>query len=61
MGGYRCVSTHPEDLASGRFVAPGDQVPQGAIDPKNPHDARLIDEGLLIEIPAAKRGKEDSQ
>lgn len=43
---------HPEDLASARTVAPGERVPADAVDPKNPHDWRLIEEGALIKVPA---------
>lgn len=45
----RCVSQHPEDLASGRVVAPGEVFPASALDPKDPHDQRLTAEGLVID------------
>ena len=49
MSGYTVASRHPEDLASGRTVAPGEKVPANAVDPKDDHDKRLIDEGILVQ------------
>jgi len=49
-------STHPEDLACGTVVAPGETTSKA--NPKDPHDKRLIAEGKLIEIPAKPRKKE---
>ncbi len=43
---YRCVSTHPVDLADGRIVAPGDVVQP---DLNLEHDRLLVESGLLIE------------
>jgi hypothetical protein len=48
MSGFTVASKHPEDLASGRTVAPGEKVPTGAVDLKDPHDKRLVDEGVLV-------------
>jgi hypothetical protein len=52
---YRYIGVHADQLASGRHIAPGDKVPGSAVDENDP----LLDEGLLIEIPAAK--KKESQ
>lgn len=52
---YVVNSDHAEVLASGRTVAPGETVPAGAVDAKDDHDRRLLDEGVLTEIPAAKK------
>jgi hypothetical protein len=51
---YLFVGYHADTLASGRPVAPGDAVPAGAVDPKDPHDRALLDEGRLIE-PAPQK------
>lgn len=50
----KCVSSHPEDLADGRVLGVGETATK--VDEKNPHNARLLDEGALIEVPAARRG-----
>lgn len=52
MTQYRCTSRHSEDLADGRVIAPGDVATLNADDVKDPHNQRLIDEQLLVEIPA---------
>lgn len=56
MARYRLSSTHPEDLACGAVLAPGEITSKA--DAKDPHDKRLIEEGKLIEIPAKPRKKE---
>jgi hypothetical protein len=43
---YRVASRHPEDLASGASFAPG-ELAKG-VNPKDPHDKRLIEEGRLV-------------
>lgn len=53
-GTYTNVGTHPEDVADGRIVGPGNQV---SIDATDPHNKRLITDGILIEVP--KAGKAD--
>jgi len=54
---YRVVSDHPEDLADGRQVGPGEFVKN--VDPDEPHNRRLIDDGRIIETKSAvKAGKE---
>lgn len=51
---FRVRSPHPVDLASGRMCAPGEDV---LADPSDPHDAALIDDGVLEEHPAHPRKK----
>jgi hypothetical protein len=43
---------HPEVLADGRTIAPGEPFDRAFLDPDDPGDARLIDEGLIIESEA---------
>lgn len=60
----RCVSQHPEDLASGRVVAPGEVFAAKALDPESPHDQRLCAEGLVIDAdpePQEPAGEELEQ
>jgi hypothetical protein len=52
----RCVSAHPEDLASGRSVAPGERFHLSADDQKEPANKRLIDEGLILISTKKERG-----
>jgi hypothetical protein len=56
MARYQLESTHPEDLACGAVIAPGEVTSKA--NPKNAHDKNLIDEGKLIELPAKSRKKE---
>lgn len=44
---HKYIGTHAEFLGSGQPIAPGDTV---EIDADDTHDARLLDEGLLIEV-----------
>lgn len=46
MNTVLCVSTHPEDLADGRLVGPGQQIDN--IDLDQPHNARLVVDGRLV-------------
>lgn len=61
MGAYKNVRLTAQDLASGRVVAPGEIVSARDVDLKDPHDAALVADGLLIEAevekPAARKGK----
>lgn len=50
---YRFVGNHPDSLASGRAIAPFDEVPAEQVNPDHPHDAALIDEGKLLPIEPA--------
>lgn len=45
---FKVSSRHPEDLADGRVVEPGQVVTR--VDTGDPHNQRLVDEGLLIEV-----------
>lgn len=43
------IGEHAETLASGRPVAPGDRIPASALDNDDPHDQRLLQDGVLID------------
>jgi hypothetical protein len=61
---YRHVGTHPEDTAEGAVLAPGESTEDLAeFDPSNPHNKRLIDEGIFAEIEELKepKGKEGNK
>ena len=45
---------HPEVLADGRTIAPGEPFDRALLDPNDPGDARLIDEGLIIDSEPAQ-------
>lgn len=47
---------HPEVLANGQTMAPGEAFPRKLLDAKDPGDQRLVDEGVIIE--AASPGGE---
>jgi hypothetical protein len=51
---YLFTGEHPDVLASGRPVAPGDHVPASSVDPKHPHDQHLLAEGALTETQKEK-------
>lgn len=44
---YLFTGDHPEPLASGRTLLPGESVPASAVDPEDPHDRYLLDEQRL--------------
>lgn len=44
---YLFIGDHAEPLASGRTLLPGDTLPAGAVNPEDPHDRYLLDEGRL--------------
>jgi hypothetical protein len=52
---FRYVGTHVGDLHDGSPLEPGEfvQLDDDAI--TDPHNARLISEGLLLEVPAEKK------
>lgn len=54
---YLFVGDHPEVLASGQPIAPGESVPAGALDLDDAHDKRLLDEELFIDTQAARKGQ----
>lgn len=58
---FRVSSTHPEDLACGAVLAPGEA--SSRVRPSNPHDKRLIDEGRLVELAPrkARKGKKEEE
>lgn len=58
---YLFIGEHAETLASGRRVAPGDELPADAVDPDDPVDGRLLDEGALIAPQAARQGSTDEE
>jgi hypothetical protein len=45
---FKFIGTHAEDLADGRLLVPGETVSLTSEDLKDPHNARYVDEGLLI-------------
>lgn len=55
MPKYKHVGSHPEDLASGRVVAPGELVDLKGDEVSDPHNKRLIDEEILVEAAAKKK------
>lgn len=56
---YRVTSSHPEDLADGRVVGPGEVVSD--VDISIPHNQRLLDDGAIVKIQVAKKkGKPDN-
>lgn len=52
---YKVLSDHAEDLADGRMVGPGETIKLSKEDIEDPHNKRLIDEGLLLEISDATK------
>lgn len=62
MSRFRVSSAHPEDLASGATFAPGETAV--GVNPKDPHDARLIEEGRLVPLdskPASKSKTKENE
>lgn len=60
MGLVKLIGTHPEDLASGRVVAPEEVFDRDALDMQSAHDKRLVDDGLIIDAkitPVALEGE----
>jgi plastocyanin len=54
---FKSVSSHVEDLSDGRTVAPGDSVTLTTEESKDPHNARLIDEGVFIAVEETSDSK----
>lgn len=53
---YRFVSAHVDNLDDGQTVEPGQKISLDDAAAKQPHAARMIDDGLLLEIkPAATK------
>jgi hypothetical protein len=55
---YRVASRHPEDIASGKSFAPGELAV--GVDPKDPHDQALIEDGRLVLITPQKPTKKEA-
>lgn len=55
---YLVGGDHADNLASGGRIAPGDTLPASAVNPKHPHDQRLLAEGVLIDLQAARKGSD---
>lgn len=51
---YLYRGDHADTLASGRPVEPGEEIAKEFVDVDDPHDARLIRDGLLHELPKPK-------
>jgi hypothetical protein len=47
---YKMVGDHPEDLADGRVLGPGEVTELSDEDLEDPHNQRLIEEGVLIPV-----------
>lgn len=45
---YKWVGTHPQDLADGRMLAPGETVVLSEEDVRDPHNESLLADGALI-------------
>lgn len=54
MTEHKLVGNHPEDLADGRVLGPGEVAELSKEDLKDPHNQRLIEEELLIPTEEAK-------
>lgn len=50
---FRVSSLHPEDLACGLVLAPGEVTSR--VKPSHPHDKSLIERGRLVELPAKRQ------
>lgn len=49
---------HPEVLANGQTMAPGEPFPRKMLDAKDAGDRRLLDEGIVIDAVAPNEGGE---
>lgn len=52
MGEYKHVGVHAEDLADGRMLGPGEIVELDEEQIAEPHNARLLGEGILLSLDA---------
>jgi hypothetical protein len=57
MDAFRLVGRHPESLASGVIVSPGEKVELKTDEQKDEHNKRLIEDGVLRPIKKAKPAK----
>jgi hypothetical protein len=56
-GEYKHVGNHAEDLADGRMLAPGETVKLNDKQLAEPHNQRLITEGILLDLgPKREKG-----
>lgn len=53
------VGDHADQTAANRPLEPGDIISASQVDPKNPHDKRLLDDGVLVNLTAEKDALED--
>lgn len=58
---YRFTGTHVDNLDDGRVLEPLAKVGLTADEAKGPHAARMIGEGLLVEIQKPPTKKEGSE
>ncbi len=56
---YLVAGDHADTLASGRPIAPGDELAAAAVDLDSPHDKRLLQDGVLIDTKPGQKAKED--
>lgn len=56
---YRFVGNHPDNLDDGSTVEPLAKVSLSADEAKQPHAARMLADGLLIEIKKPAATKEE--
>lgn len=59
MARYRVDSTHPEDLACGQVVAPGETTSN--VKQQDPHDKRLIEEGRLVALSEKRQPRKSKK
>jgi len=59
MTRYRFIGSHPESLASGRPIEPGEFVDLEDDDLEDPHNKMLLDDGHLITVE--EEGKKSSR
>lgn len=59
MSDFLFVGTHVEDLASGRTLAPGEEVTLSGDELNDPHNKRLVDDGVLIPKSVAAEPEPD--
>jgi hypothetical protein len=52
---YLVAGDHSETLASGRPIAPGDELAADSVDLDSPHDQRLLADGVLIDTQTKKK------
>lgn len=55
---YRFVGQHLDDLADGRILEPGEAYTLTPDEIEDPHNQQRISDGLLLELPAPRSGKE---